>query len=179
MARVTVAVDAHQHVAAGLGRKHWVHQIGVAVETGILRDPSIARLDLDRLVEIFQRECQRMKKTIVRLGDPFADRVVRQMAVIADGHVAVAGILPRVVVTLHHVAVSTGRWIVAEVAPALPVAERESSGAPEGAKHHSHQQRKEADSGDKPQLPSASPQRTGQLRNSLFHLFAFPVVCWT
>ena len=102
-----MAMDAREHLAVRIGRKHLMHDFRVAVQARALRHAPIPRLDLNRLVKILQRERQRMKKPVVGLGDPFADRMMRQVAIVADRHVAMAGILPRVVVVLHHVAICT------------------------------------------------------------------------
>ena len=63
-----------------------------------------------------------MKKTVIRLGNPLAQRVMRQVAVVADGHVLVAGIHPRIKVSLHDVAIRTSLRVIAEITGALPIA---------------------------------------------------------
>ena len=75
VADVAVAVDARGHVAVRAAGQHLVDEIGMAVEAGILRHASIAGFDLDRLVEVLQRERQRVEEAVVALGDPLAERV--------------------------------------------------------------------------------------------------------
>ena len=129
VSHVAVAVNAREHLAFVLRWKHFVHEIRVAVQARALRHAPIARLDLNRLVKVLQRERQRMKKSVVSLRDPFADRMVRQVTVVADGHMPMAGILPGVVVILHDVAVGATLRIVAQVADALAVAKGKNADA--------------------------------------------------
>ena len=86
----SMAVDAVEHVSPLLGRKHVIDESVVAFETSLLGDFTIARLDSQWIREIAGCESQRMKKSIVGLGDPFADRVRAQVAVVAGGDGVVA-----------------------------------------------------------------------------------------
>jgi hypothetical protein len=113
MPNVAVAAYAKRHFSSGLLGQHLMYDFRVAMEAGGLRNAPIPRLDLNRLMKILQRKCQRMKKTVVRLRNPLAERVVGQMAVIADGRVAVTGVLPRIILALHNVTIRTRRWIIA------------------------------------------------------------------
>lgn len=85
----------------------------MTINTRSLSHRTIAGFDLDRLMEIFHRECQGVKETVVRLGNPFSKWMVWQVAIVADRHMAMAGVLPRIEVVLHDVAVSARRRIVA------------------------------------------------------------------
>ena len=113
-----------------------MHGICMAIEARALCHPLVARLDLDWLVKILKRECQRMKKPVVRFRDQMADEIVRQVAVVARRHMAMARILPRVVVALHHVAIRARGRIPAQVTPALAVPESERSEADQDAEQH-------------------------------------------
>lgn len=55
-----------------------------------LRHTTIARLNLDRFMKILKRKRERMKKAVIGLRDPFADRMVGQVAVVADSDMSVA-----------------------------------------------------------------------------------------
>ena len=72
MAHVAVAMDARRCFALRIFGKHLVDHLGMAMEAGVLRHAGISRLDLNRLVKIFERERQRMKEAVVGLGDPMA-----------------------------------------------------------------------------------------------------------
>lgn len=102
-----------------------------------LRDPLISWFDLDRIFVIAQRERERVKEPVIRLGDPFADRMMRQVAVIADGNVMMAALLPRIHVPLHRMAVHACLRIVAHVAGTLAVAKSERPQASEHANNQS------------------------------------------
>lgn len=68
-----------------------------------------------------------MKEPVVRLGNPFARKVMRQVAIIASRHVMVAAFLPGVKMLLHHMTVSTRLRIVAEIAGTFSVTERKDT----------------------------------------------------
>jgi hypothetical protein len=138
---IAMAADAGEHLAASIGGKDCVDIFGVAMQTGVLRNAAIARFDADGIGEIFEREGERMEEAVVGLRDPFADGVVRQVAVVTDGDATVAGLLPRVVVLLHDVAVRAALRVVAEIAGALAVAQGEGAEADERSKSDREQNR--------------------------------------
>ena len=127
MADVGVTVNASEHVAPRLKRKHLVHDFPMAMETRILCHASVSRLDLNRVMEVFKRESEGMKESVVGLGCPFPNEVVGQMAIVTDGHTLMTRFLPRVVVVLHDMTVSTRLRIVAQVTGPLPIAKRKRS----------------------------------------------------
>jgi hypothetical protein len=127
-----MAMNTGEHVSVRVGGEHLMYEIKVAIQARVLGDALITRLDLDRFREILERESKRMKEAIIRLRHPFPDRVVGQVAVVADGDMLVAGIGPRVIMALHHVTVSTTPWVVAQVTRTVTVSEREYADA---AKH--------------------------------------------
>ena len=98
-----------------------MYKILVARNARALRDSFVAGLYLDRILEIAQCECQRVKKSVVRFGDPFSDCVVRQVAIVANRNVVVAGMLPRVEMLLHNMAIHARLRIVTQVTGALAV----------------------------------------------------------
>lgn len=118
-------MNTGQHIAARLGWQHLMHQFLMTIEASALRHAPVARLDLNRLMKILQRKRQRMKEPVVPLGDPFPDRMMREVAIVAHGHVPMTRVLPRVKMILHYVAVCASCRIVAQIAPPLAVAEGE------------------------------------------------------
>lgn len=102
-------------------------EIRMAVHACRLGHAPVTGLDLNGVVIVFQRKGQRVKEAVVGFHEPLGDRVVRQVTIVADGNVLMAGMLPRVVMALHHVAVRATLGIVAQVTCALAVAERERS----------------------------------------------------
>lgn len=94
MANIVVALDAHKHLPFWLRRKHLVHNVLMAVHTCALRNSTVTGFDLYRFVKVLQREGQRMEEAIVSLDHPFTNRVMRQVTVITNRDVAMAGILP-------------------------------------------------------------------------------------
>jgi hypothetical protein len=129
VANARVTVDAQRHFFAIAGRCHLMDRRGMAVQACFLRHAPIPGLNLNGFVEVLQSECQRVEKTIVRFCHQFAEQVMRQMTIVADGHMAVAGMLPGIVVSLHDVTVGARRRIAHQVAVALAIAEREYANA--------------------------------------------------
>ena len=112
-----------------------MHRIGMARNTGSLSDTPIPLLDLDRLVKILQCERQRVIEAVVRFGKQRAQMIVRKMAVVADRHMAMSRVLPRVIVALHHVTIRARCRLAAEVTPALAIAESEHPDSSKNAEH--------------------------------------------
>lgn len=106
-----------------------MHHVDVAVDASSLGDAAVARLDLNWFVKVFQREGKRVKKTIICFGHPFASKGVRKVTIVAHRDVVVAGVLPRVKVILHHVAIRACVGVVAEITGPLAIAEREGADA--------------------------------------------------
>ena len=131
-----MAVNAVQHPLPFLSGEQRVNEVLMTMHARVLRHAPVARLDLNRLVKVLQRECQRMKEAVVPLHDPFADRVMREMAIVADGDMLVTRVLPRVVMSLHDMAVRTGGGIVAEIGRPLAVAKGEGADADENPKRN-------------------------------------------
>ncbi len=74
-----------------------------------------------------------MKQSVVGFRDPFADEVVREVAIIADRDVLMTALHPRIMVVLHHVAVDAGLRIVAQVTRTFAVTEGEGADTGEDA----------------------------------------------
>lgn len=71
-----------------------MYKVFVAIHAGTLRDSFVTSLDLNRILVVAKRERQRMKESVICFGNPFADRVMRQVAIVADRHMMVARMLP-------------------------------------------------------------------------------------
>jgi hypothetical protein len=110
-------------VAFSVIRKHLVYDFRVTCKAGALGYAPISRLDPNRLVKVFQRERQRMIEPIICLRKQCAQMIVGKMTVVTDCNVTVARILPRVIVSLHDMAIRARRWIVAEITPTFAVTE--------------------------------------------------------
>src|SRR5262245_10039412 len=90
-------------------------EIGVAAHAVLEDERAIGGGDLDRLLEVLEREGCRMAVAVIRLRHPFGEPGVRQMAFDAGRDVPVAALLPRVELLVHHVAVDAGARIAREV----------------------------------------------------------------
>lgn len=74
---VAVTMNAVLHVAAGDVGKQGMNEIFVTRNARALGDAAVARFDLNRVFESAGGERERMKETVVRLGNPLAQKVVR------------------------------------------------------------------------------------------------------
>jgi hypothetical protein len=77
MAHGAMTMDARKHLTFGIFGKHLMHKIRVTGKTCALSDSPIPRLDLDGLVKVLQRECQRMIEAIVGLRKQRSQVIVR------------------------------------------------------------------------------------------------------
>ncbi len=140
---VAVTMHTRKHVTAGFFRQHGMNEIPVATQTSILSHSAISGFDLDRFVKILQGERQRVKEPVVRLGDPLAQKVVRQMAIVADGDVPMPRVQPGIVVILHDVAIRAGQRIIAQITGALTIAKGEYADTAENPQHGEEHGRKQ------------------------------------
>lgn len=125
MPDVRMAMHARRHVtASGFGQQR-MHEILMARNAGALRDAAISGFDLDRIFESAGRERQRVEKAVVRLGHPLADEVMGKVAVIANRHMVMTALLPRIHVILHHVTIHARVGVVAQVTGATSIPKRE------------------------------------------------------
>lgn len=89
----SVAMDTGQHVPALFCREHVIDQGMMAVDAGRLHDPTVAFLDLNGVFKIARRKGQRVKKSIVCLGDVLGQQaVVRRVTIVAHCHRMMAGL---------------------------------------------------------------------------------------
>ncbi|QDS94159.1 hypothetical protein FF011L_29370 [Roseimaritima multifibrata] len=106
-----------------------MNKVFVAIDASALRDASITRFDLNRVLIVAQGECQRVEKSVVRFSHPFANEVVGQMAVVANRDMMMTALLPRIHVVLHDMAIHTGLWVVAQIAGSVAISESEHAKA--------------------------------------------------
>jgi hypothetical protein len=116
MSNRVMTMDAVEHILTFNCGQHRMYKIFVAVEASILCDSPIAWLDLDRLVKSAGGEGPRVQRSVIRFGEPFADkRVVRQVAIVAGRYTVMTGLLPGIKMSLHDVAVGTGVRVVGKI----------------------------------------------------------------
>ena len=78
MASGSVAVHATDGVRIGRAAFHQVvHEVAMALDTALLKDPAVLLGDLDRFVEILQREGRRVTVTVLRLGQVLANETTK------------------------------------------------------------------------------------------------------
>lgn len=107
-----ITIDGLFGVRRHVGWQQRVHKIFMAADACVLGDRSIAIFDLDRIRVVSQSKRQRMEEAVVRFGDPFANSVMRQMAVVANRDVVVATVLPCLNMFLHNVTIRTRLRVV-------------------------------------------------------------------
>src|SRR5262249_57099389 len=90
---------------------------------------TVLRRDLDRLLEVLQREGGRVAKAVLGLRHPFHDARMWQMALDAGSGVAMAALEPPVVLLVHDVAVHARARVRREVGETLRVDEGEGAHA--------------------------------------------------
>lgn len=98
-----------------------MHEVLVAIDARTLSDASITWFDLNWVMISAHRERKRMEETIVSFRYPFANGVVRQVAIVTDSDVVVTTVLPGIQVLLHCVAVCTRSRIIAKIAGSFAV----------------------------------------------------------
>src|SRR5262245_2312104 len=98
MPRPGVAMHAAELLAGrSRAQEHGVDERVVAAPAVGLHDQPVLRRDLDRLLEVLERERHRVAEAMLGLGDPLREAVVGKMAVHAPGDVAMAALHPGVV----------------------------------------------------------------------------------
>jgi len=104
-----------------------VDEVLMAAHAGGLGDAAIAGFDPDRFGKNSGREGERMEQPVIGFGQPFADRMRGEVAIVANGDMPMAGTLPGVEMAVHDVAVDAGCRRVRQVAGPTPVAEGEQA----------------------------------------------------
>ena len=106
-----------------------MYHVFMAIHTVVLQDPTVLFLDHDRFMKILRRERLGVVVAVFGLGDIFADKIVREVAIDAGGGGMVAGLLPRIILRRHDVAVHAGFGVGAEIRESFGIFKRERPGA--------------------------------------------------
>ena len=91
----------------------------------LLQYATVFFVDLNRFVKILQGKGLGVIPAVFRLCQILGKKVVRQMAIYTRSYAVMAGLLPRVKLRLHDMAVGARRWVGTEVGKALAVVQRE------------------------------------------------------
>lgn len=84
-----------------------------------------------------------MVESVQRFGEVLGNEAGRSVAIVADGHGAVGGLDPALVLFVHHMAVGAGRGIIRHVRMSPGIAEGEQTDAHQQTKGDSNQPREE------------------------------------
>lgn len=144
VAHRVMTMNTVQHVPCRMFWQHGMHKVLMAIQAGTLSHAAIAIFNPDRFRKTSGRKSQRVKQAVVGLGNPFAKKIVRQMAIIATGDRMVAGFFPRAIVRLHDVTVRAGLGVVGEIGSAATVIEGEHSQPEHGAYRAGCNQRRQS-----------------------------------
>src|SRR5262249_1048401 len=101
------------------------NEVAVTVETRGLQRRSVARLDVDRLLEILERERSAVVVAVQPLREVLPEEVVWHMAIVAGRHRVMRALLPALVLRVHDVTVRAGGRVVAQIGERLRVADGE------------------------------------------------------
>lgn len=101
----------------------------MAVPAILLDDPLVVLVHLDVVGKFARREGQRMEEPIPRFAVILANEIVRRMAVVAGGELAMRRLDPRIVLRTHHVAVHARGRVVGHIGRAVGISEREQTQA--------------------------------------------------
>jgi hypothetical protein len=125
-----------------------VRQPLVAVSAVLLHHAAVVLVHLNLIGEIPSRERQRMEESVSRLAVILAHEVVRSVAIIARGELAVRRLHPTVELFPHDVAIHTRLGIVRHIGRPIGVAESENSESRGRADQHGNQHVKQRDARD-------------------------------
>src|SRR5687767_2719733 len=94
-------------------------ELAVAANAILLDLRRIDGANADGLCEILQREFYGMVPAIIGFRDPFPKKIMRSVAIVADGAGVVRRLQPRIEMIVHDVTVRACLWPVGEVSEAL------------------------------------------------------------
>ncbi len=120
-----------------------MHNVPMTFATCVFRDAQAPILDLNRFVKLARGKGERMKESVLCLGEIFCQKAMRGMAIIAGGDGPMAGLCPGVEVILHDVTVGARPRIVAQIRRTLRVCESVSADPGRAADHECDQGRKQ------------------------------------
>ena len=119
-------------------RKDLVNQEFVAPDAVTFQNVKVSALDLNRFVKVLKRKGPGVEKTIICLCDPFAEKLVGHVTIVARRPRRMATLDPRVVLRLHDVAVDARRGVIAEIRVAFTIAKCESAKAGQNSEKDRH-----------------------------------------
>jgi len=162
VADIAVAVNAGDvGIRFFVGVQNRVNETLMTPDADFLKDLRVAFFDHDRFVEILQCEALRMVITVLGFGDVLADQIMRNVAVIADGDVMMAGLLPGVVLVIHDVAIGAGFGVVGKISEGVGVRDGIADNAERTANDHGDDGGKERNFDEH----SGSPDKPGEYDN--------------
>jgi hypothetical protein len=132
MSHIGVAADTIQWFAIWRRGQHLIDDIRVTGDAVALCYMPVARFDLNRLMECFECEGKRMKKTIVGFRYVFSGNLMRQVAVDTHCYIVMAGFLPGIIIALHYMAVGACLRVAAQITESLGIAKGKN---PHSRKH--------------------------------------------
>ncbi len=142
MSHRIVAMNTVQHVTARIHRQHRMNEISMTLNARPLSNSAISRLDLNGLMKLPGCKRPGMQHSVVGFRKPFPKERMRQMAVVAGRDCMMAGLLPGVIMGLHHMTVGASLGVIGKVGGSATIAESEHPQAAHGAKQTSRYQRK-------------------------------------
>jgi hypothetical protein len=141
MTNIVMASDAVKLLIVDYAmRRNLARKILVTVQAIGIQHARIGRLYANGFSKIPERKCHRMMVAIAGLCQPFMEKIVRHMTVIACGESVVAGFLPAVKFIAHDVAVHTCLRIIRKIGCAARIIKCVSSGAQQDPQQRTKQQ---------------------------------------
>lgn len=111
MAADTVKLFIVDHPVRG----NFAHKVPVTIQTVGIQYRAISRLNANWIAKIPKRKGDGMMIAVPGLRHPFAEKVMRHVAIVAGGERVVTGFFPAVILALHDVTVHTRLWIVRKI----------------------------------------------------------------
>jgi len=102
-----------------------MNKVAVTAQAILLQRFRVGGFDLDRFMEIHQRERLAVAVSVVGFSKILGKKIMRQVAIDAGGRGVVGGFGPGVVLWLHDVAIHTSAGIGGKIAKPLAVIEGE------------------------------------------------------
>ena len=131
MAADTVKLFIVDHPVRG----NFAHKVPVTIQTVGIQYSAISRLNANWIAKIPKRKGDGMMIAVSGLRHPFAEKVMRHVAIVAGGESVMAGFLPAVKLIAHDVAVYARFGIIRKVGGAPRIIKC----IPAGAQQYSQQ----------------------------------------
>ena len=116
MTDVGVTADARQRfVGIDSMSGNFPNIVFVAIKAVRVENCATFRLNLNRFVEILKGKPLGMVVTVASFGEPFSQKIVRNMTIIASRIAVMARLLPTVILIAHNMAVDASFWVAGEI----------------------------------------------------------------